>query len=200
MGFSIGNLIGSIAPALGGILGGTPGFILGSGISAALAPSPPSPVGRATAPAAAPPPAQFATSTVPSPQSFFPGSFAQGFAAPVLRGVGQAAGGAAAFNFIDEFFSSNGNGGKSQLSQILARARQASPGATKKKIIAAAKACGIDTAAGTFGLDVRQVCLVIVSGGSRRRRGISAADIRRTKRTIRFASNLRKDLKKLGGR
>jgi len=68
---------------------------------------------------------------------------------------------------------------------------------TRNKIIEASKACGLEVAANTFGLDMREVCLVVVKGRTRRRRGVSAADIRRTKRTINFASKIRKDLKAL---
>jgi len=194
MGFSIGRLIGSIAPGLGGILGGIPGAILGQGISAALTP-PPKLVGRQTSPAA-PAPVVAATSVTPFPQATFsPSGGRRGFAAsPVIRGAAAGGVGAAIVDFGLGFF--DGNGG-SEISDVLATARSNVRGATKKKIIAAAKACGIDTAAATFGLDPRQVCLVIVSGAGRRRRGVSAADIRRTKRTLRFVSSLRKDLKKI---
>jgi len=196
MGFNIGALIGSIAPALGGILGGLPGAIIGTGIAAGLS----SPVGRSTAVATRAPQIP-ASSVVPTTASrislqSLPSAVRSGFAAgPVLRSAGQIAGGAAGFSFLEGLFA-NGNG-QSELSQILARARENSPGATKKKIIAAAKACGIDLAADTFGLSAREICVVIVSGTTRRRRGVSAADIRRTKRTLRFVSSLRKDLKKI---
>jgi len=194
MGFSIGALIGSIAPGLGGILGGIPGAILGQGIAAGLAP--PKPIGRATAPAAAPAPAVAATSVTPFPQATFSPSLGRsGFAAgPIFRAAGAGGVGAAVVDFASGLFNGNGT---SELSDTLTVARSNVRGATKKKIIAAAKACGIDTAAATFGLDPRQVCLVIVSGAGRRRRGVSAADIRRTKRTLRFVSSLRKDLKKI---
>jgi len=91
-----------------------------------------------------------------------------------------------------------GNGGQNPISVILAKARAATGGpVTRNKIIEAAKACGLEVAAQTFGLDVREICLVVVKGRTRRRRGVSAADIRRTKRTIGFASKIRKDLKAL---
>ena len=66
---------------------------------------------------------------------------------------------------------------------------------TKNNIIDAAKTCGIDIAASTFGLDVTEICFVVLKGRSRRRRGISAADIRRTKRVIKFNKSLTKDLR-----
>ena len=86
-----------------------------------------------------------------------------------------------------------GNG--TELSEILKEARENVRGATKNKIIDAAKNCGIQLAASTFGISENNVCVVIVNGRSRRRRGISAADIRRTKRVIRFNKRLTKDLK-----
>lgn len=197
MGFSIGNLIGSVAPALGGFLGGLPGLILGRGIQAGLE----SPVGRQTAVSAPPARTVAATSVVPTTQRVslqsLPTAVRSGFLGPLGRAVGSAAVGALTFEAGQSFFG-NGNG-QTELSQILAQARANSPGATKKKIIAAARTCGIDLAADLFGLDAREICLVVVAGVGRRRRGVSAADIRRTKRTIRFAAGITRDLKQLSG-
>lgn len=53
-----------------------------------------------------------------------------------------------------------------------------------KKIRDAAKHCGIEIAANLFGISELQVCEVIISR-PRRRRGISAADLRRTRATLR---------------
>jgi len=192
MGFSIGNLIASIAPALGGALGGLPGLILGQGVRAGL--TPPSPVGRATAPA--PAPAVLATQTAPAPfqapvSDFGGGNFRSnifGAIPPAVRGAGAIIGGGAAA--IATSFFNGGNG-----TDILARARANVRGATKKKIIAAAKACGIDMAANTFGLSDTDICQLIVSGTGRRRRGVSAADVRTTKRTLRFVKRIKTDLK-----
>lgn len=87
-----------------------------------------------------------------------------------------------------------GNG--ESVSDILKLAREETGrSVTKNKIIDAAKACGIDLAASTFGISKDQVCIVIVAGRSRRSRGISAADIRRTRRVIRFNKGLTKQLK-----
>ena len=83
--------------------------------------------------------------------------------------------------------------------QILAVARANSPGATSKKIIRAAKECGIEIAAATFGLDVISVCFLLAQPASRRSRGISAAEMRRTRSTIRKVSTIQKQLKALSG-
>lgn len=200
MGFNIGRFLGKIAgPVIGGLIGGPGGALAGAAITAGFTEDTQAAAtaGRATQPG----PISISVRS-PSPQfggfPVLPSSIAPTFQtaalAPVLRGAGQLATGFG----LGTLFSGNGNG-KSPISQILARARAATGGpVTRNKIIDAAKTCGLETAASTFGLDVRQVCLVVVAGRSRRRRGVSAADIRRTKRTISFASKIRKDLKKLG--
>ncbi len=68
---------------------------------------------------------------------------------------------------------------------ILMTARAANPGATSKKIIRSARECGIELAAATFGLNALDVCFLIAQPPTRRSRGISAADMRRTRSTIR---------------
>ncbi len=68
---------------------------------------------------------------------------------------------------------------------ILMTARAANAGATAKKIIRSARECGIELAAATFGLNVLDVCFLIAQPPTRRSRGISAADMRRTRSTIR---------------
>lgn len=113
-----------------------------------------------------------------------------------LAGVGRGLVTGAAGGIIGEGLSRMFGGGDNNVSQILREARENINGpVTKNKIIDAAKFCGIETAANTFGLNESQVCLVIVAGRTRRRRGISAADIRRTKRVIRFNKRLTKDLR-----
>jgi len=198
MGFSIGSFIGSIAPFVGGILGGAPGAAIGAAVSAGLAPSPqPSVVGRQ----AAPQPiiiSQPATSVVPVPVNVpsFVGAprngfgtgdfgvtrrrvgFTTGVARTVAGGFGLAMAGAGIIAEI--LFKSRENTGQR---------------VTKNKIIDAAKSCGIELAADSFGLSETDVCKVIVAGRSRRRRGVSAADVRRTKRTLRFVRSIKKDLK-----
>ncbi len=80
---------------------------------------------------------------------------------------------------------------------ILATARANNPGATAKKIIRSARECGIELAAATFGLDVMSVCFLIAQPPTRRARGISAADLRRTRSTLRKVGNIQRDLSKL---
>ncbi len=82
---------------------------------------------------------------------------------------------------------------------ILAQARAASPGATAKKIIRSARECGIELAAATFGLNVLDVCFLIAQPPTRRSRGISAADMRRTRSTIRKVTTIQHQLKDLSG-
>ncbi len=72
-------------------------------------------------------------------------------------------------------------------------------GATAKKIVKAARDCGIEIAAATFGLAVVDVCFLIAQPPRRRGRGISAADLRRTRSTIRKVHNIQHDLAHLKG-
>ncbi len=78
---------------------------------------------------------------------------------------------------------------------ILATARSANPGATGKKIIRSARECGIELAAATFGLNVLDVCFLIAQPPTRRARGISAADLRRTRSTVRKVHNIEADFR-----
>ncbi len=77
---------------------------------------------------------------------------------------------------------------------ILMQARAFAPGATARKIVKAARDCGIELAAATFGLSVLDVCFLIAQPPTRRRRGISAADMRRTRSTLRKVANIQDDL------
>jgi len=200
MGFSIGSFIGSIAPFVGGLLGGPPGAALGQAVASGIGGTAQQPtvVGRQVSPAQQIP--QAMTSIVPVPvnvPSFSGGGFRQfgtegfdvqrrrvGVLAPLAGAAARMVGPALAF------------GAGAVVSEILQQSREAvGRGVTRNKIIKAAKVCGIETAANTFGLSESQVCRVIVAGGTRRRRGISAADIRRTKRTLRFVRTIKKDLK-----
>jgi len=78
----------------------------------------------------------------------------------------------------------------------LSRERTGRP-ASSRKIREAARVCGIALAAQTFGLSESEICTVIVSTGRRRARGISAADLRRTRSTIRKVHNIQHDLRAL---
>lgn len=202
MGFSIGRFLGKIAgPIIGAVIGGPSGALLGAGITAGLT-RPSTPVGRQLAPVAAPVAAPAMTSVVPTPA----GAITQVVNLPAARGFGQEGfgvqrrrvgfvGGAA--RAIAPFFGA-GVGTGLVISDILQRAREGSgQRVTKNKIIDSAKFCGIELTADTFGLSESDVCKVIVAGRSRRRRGISAADVRRTKRTLRFVRTIRADFKKV---
>lgn len=202
MGFNIGRFIGGafsgaaaggregglLGAVVGGIGGGLEGGFSGNGGSPAAAAT----VGRTT---------QAGPVSVglggPGLQFSGGGRFLPSSVGPIasLGALGRAATILSPLA-LTPFFG--GGNGKNPIQKILAKAREATGGpVTRNKIIDAAKACGLETAAGTFGLDIREVCLVIVKGRTRRRRGVSAADIRRTKRTIHFASKVRKDLKAL---
>ncbi len=201
MGFSIGRFLGKVAgPILGGILGGPLGAVVGAGVTAGL--TKPSPIPGRQLPAAATPirgVAPTATSVVPVPggvttQISFGngrGFGTEGFGVQRRR-VGFVGGAARA---VAPFFGAGVAAGAG-LQAILQEARENSgQRVTKNKIIDAAKHCGIELAADTFGLSESDVCKVIVAGRTRRRRGISAADVRRTKRTLRFVGRIKKDLK-----
>jgi len=198
MGFSIGSFIGSIAPFVGNALFGAPGAAVGAAIGAGFATpaSSVSVVGRQTQPSMQFP-AQM-TSIVPVPVNVPRIGFAgtrqpgtEGFGV-VRRRVGLT--GAVARGALGMFGAGVAAGGV--ISDILNRARENSgQRVTKNKIIDSARACGIELTANTFGLSESDVCKVIVQGRSRRRRGVSAADVRRTKRTLRFVRSIKKDLK-----
>jgi len=199
MGFSIGRFIGSIAEPILSAFGGPIGGILGAGIGMAMTPEPAAAVaatGRATQAGpisnlGGPVNPQFAGALAPT--SIAPTMASLARLPAVIRDIGTGIG----LSTLPTILGGNGNG-RSPISMILAKARAATGGpVTRNKIIDAAKTCGLEVAANTFGLEVREVCLVVVKGRTRRRRGVSAADIRRTKRTIHFASKVRKDLKAL---
>lgn len=199
MGFNIGRFIGAIAPTVGGYIGGPIGGLIGEGVAAGFEEEKTvsaATTGRNTQPGPistkVSPDRQFSGGPQVKPTSIVPTS--ESLAGRIGR-IGKGPG---------ELFLSPpgpGNGGgyrRSPVGNILAKARAATGGpVTRNKIIDAAKTCGLEMAANTFGLDVREVCQVVVKGRTRRRRGVSAADIRRTKRTIHFASKIRKDLKAL---
>ena len=202
MGFSIGRFLGKIAgPIIGAVVRGPVGAILGAGVTAGLT-RPAIPVGRQLAPVAAPVAAPAMTSVVPTPGGGVnidlrlgaPQGFAANGFGVTRRRAGFVGGVARA---VSPFFGA-GAGAGFVISEILQRARENSgQRVTKNKVIDSAKHCGIELTADTFGLSESDVCKVIVAGRSRRRRGISAADVRRTKRTLRFVRTIRADFKKV---
>jgi len=189
MGFSIGGFLGSIAPAIGGALLGPVGSIIGRGISAGLGgASIGSPVGTVSA----------ASPDTGSGSSFGPTSVAiRGLPVPRLPTPTPTPRTPLPFP-IPRLFNGNGNGQPTtRLGEILSRARQATGGAvSSRKIRDAVRGCGLDTAASMFGLSVEDVCFVFIQR-RRRRGGISATDLRRTRSTIRKINNMRKSLKTL---
>jgi len=84
---------------------------------------------------------------------------------------------------------------------VLLTAKAHSPGATARKIIRAAKECGMEIAAGMFGLPILDVCFLVINQPRRRAKGISARGMRTTNRTLRGIDRVRRNAKKaLGGR
>jgi hypothetical protein len=126
---------------------------------------------------------------IDAPMMTMPTVYAAGRAAVtagsrLLGPVGAAVGvGTMAYSAYQAF--SGGNGHSSPMGDILAQARGNVRGATRKKIYQAARHCGLDVAAQTYGLDPMQVCQVVAAGYPRRARGVSAADIRRARGTLR---------------
>ena len=207
MGFSVGGFLSGVGSLVSTVFGNKSpaGALIGGGLQiagSALTPSG-SPPGRATTPT--PSVAPRATQSSPAlaqnvGTGFRTASFGGGggsFGVPRnalslgrVGGAAVGAGGALLTEGIMGLF-----GGQDSLSDILKEARENVKGASKNKIIDAAKFCGIERAADMFGISENSICMIIVHGRSRRRRGISAADIRRTKRVIRFNKRLTKDLR-----
>ncbi len=117
----------------------------------------------------------------------------------IRRVIGPAAVVGGIGSVLTDIFEGGGQTPMTRRQQILAVARASSPGATAKKIVRSARECGIELAAATFGLNVLDVCFLIAQPPSRRSRGISAADMRRTRSTIRKVTTIQKQLKALSG-
>lgn len=81
------------------------------------------------------------------------------------------------------------------IADILRRARENSGRSVSSRTIRdSVRVCGIEVTTETFGLTASEVCQVAIATGRRRSRGISAADLRRTRSTIRKVSTIRKQL------
>ncbi len=90
---------------------------------------------------------------------------------------------------------------QTRLGRILAQARQFTGGSvTAQAIRAAALTCGLAVAADLFGLTETDVCEVVISKRRRRSRGISAADMRRTRSTLRKICSISRQVKEVTGR
>lgn len=91
------------------------------------------------------------------------------------------------------FFS--GDCPPSPIKRILTQARENScESVTSKKIRESARVCGLELTAERFGIDVMDVCVIVTNTRSRRSRGITASDLRRTRSTIRKIRSMQKDL------
>lgn len=181
MGFSIGSFLGKIAgPIISSIPGlGLPGQILGAGISAGFA------GGGSVGPGAATPTTRFL-----GPPGFRPtnGGFER-VAGPQFLNVGQ---------FGATSLLARGVGATGIVSLIaslfaVSRERTGKP-INRAKVVAAVKHCGIALAADIFALSESEICEIVISKGRRRGRGISAADLRRTRSTLRKVHNIQHDL------
>ena len=117
----------------------------------------------------------------------------------IRRVAGPAAVVGALGTIAQDIVGGNGARPTTRRAQILAVARSNNPGATAKKIIRSARECGIELASATFGLNVLDVCFLIAQPPTRRSRGISAADMRRTRSTIRKVTTIQHQLKSLSG-
>lgn len=170
MGFSIGSLLGGIAPILGGVLGGPVGAAIGGVVGGAISsPSAPRPAALQT-------PSAFARSFLPSSV----GPSVQPVAGLRLPRA------TLAFSSIEG------------VSQLLKISRDATGQAvTRQKVADAVKHCGIPMAAEIFSLSESEICQIVISKRRRRSRGISAVDLRRTRSTIRKVHNIQHDLKRL---
>jgi len=88
--------------------------------------------------------------------------------------------------------------GAGVVAELLRASREATGLAVNaKKIRESVRVCGIELTAQTFGLTESEICTIVVSIRKRRARGISAADLRRTRSTIRKVHNIQHDLKAL---
>lgn len=112
---------------------------------------------------------------------------------PAVRSIGGGVLGGAAGGAVSGFLGGGGGG-----STPLSRARtQDGRRVSRKMVFAAVRACGIELTAQSFGLSELEVCSIVSRGMPRRSRGISAADMRRTRSTISKISNMQRSLKPL---
>jgi len=109
---------------------------------------------------------------------------------PAVVRAGQAASGG---SLVSSFLGIGGGNGTP-----LQRARDATGrSVSRKQIILAARHCGLDVAASTFGISVEDVCMVVAKGMPRRSRGISSTDMRRTRSTLTKMNTMTKSLRGL---
>jgi len=167
MGFSIGKFFKSIV----GVAAPAIGAVLGGPVGAAI--------GTAVASGFAPRPAQAALPSILGPS-----------VGPIIgRGAGLLGAGRLITGAVV---------GALSLKELLdiARSFTGKP-VSRQKVVDAVKHCGITLAAQMFGLSETEICEIVISKGRRRGRGISAADMRRTRSTIRKVHNISHDLQRL---
>lgn len=197
MGFSIGSFLGKVAgPIIGGLIGGPAGAVIGGGISAGFGGGGVGGVGRvAETPLQVRARRQAAGQAVLSPAAF---------AAATGVSVGPSAaiaGGGGARTLVGGLTGMVARGvgfaalGVLSIAELLTLSRESTGQVvTRKKIAAAVRVCGIEAAASMFGLSEIEICQIVISRPRRRGRGISAADLRRTRSTLRKVHNIQHDL------
>ena len=117
-------------------------------------------------------------------------------AAPVLSGAARAVGSGVVSGVVSSLFggsSSSGSGGR--LKSILDAASQAAgKRITSRQIVQSVRSIGIQATADALGISAEDVAFVFVARRRRRARGISAADLRRTRSTLRKVRSIERSL------
>lgn len=189
MGFSIGSLLGGLAPIVGGIFGGPVGAAIGGVVGGAISPSV-GPTLTASQRAGETPAARANRLQVQQQNAIgiLPLTGPDAFGV-TRRRVGTAQ----AFSRVPGIV-----GRMSVIGELLQISRQATGQVvTRQKITDAVKHCGIAMASSIFALSESEICQIVISKRRRRGRGISAVDLRRTRSTIRKVHNIQHDLKRL---
>lgn len=159
MGFSIGRLLGGLAPIVGGIFGGPVGAAIGGAVGSAFLTN--GGGGSQVGPTAA----LFPLGDPPT--GVFPRSLTPTSRLTTAREI------------IKALFEDTGRR------------------VTVKQVKEMVRVCGIPLTAQSLGLTEESVCIVATASVRRRGRGISAADMRRTRSTIRKVHNIQHDLRRL---
>jgi len=166
MGFSIGSLIGAVAPILGGVFGGPVGAALGTAVGGILAPSPSAP-----------------SAFVGTTSSSVGPTITGGSGSTTLVGsAGLVPLGLRAGSFIAGLLS--------RASAAIGKR------ITRQGVVALSRDVGITTAASALALSAVEVAQIIASKPRRRRRGITASQISTTKGTLRRLDSLNRAISK----
>lgn len=162
MGFSIGSLVGGLAPIVGGLVGGPTGALVGAAVSRSLAPSAPTPQLAPTAVAIAPP--------------RIGGSQTGPTATPAMAGAIVPA-------------------ARTMIQGLLSLATATiGKRVTSASVLSLVRELGLVSAAAALGLSAVEVAQIIAAKPRRRRRGITAAQIATTRRTIRKVTSIQRAL------